>query len=422
MISQPSDKTIRNLGTPSVSEVEALRKAMLYCIEQFPTYQRLFETARIDRESILLGSPLEILQAMPVIDSDYVHQISAEAVKVAGPIVDTETSSGTSGESKIRFITHEDNLTEHEFLAGLLAIAGVNGEDRVACVDTDPAAVMVSFPLACEILGTAESYCVSTGTGFAGCLRLLERLQPTVLISVPSIIQRLLDDGTTSLVESVRTVVHIGEGMSRATRERVASAFDAEVFSYYGSSETSAIGVECVAHSGVHLMNSRHVLEIDVDGHQDDVGELIITTLQQEGLPLLRYRLGDLVRVRTGDCKCGLTDPRVDVLGRSEPFASILGSKIHHGALLSTLHSAGLQGPLQVVLDTQGQTEQMTLLVSDANSDIVESMRHAILADHNDIEFLTASGLLDIRFEVRPSRELLADRKSDRLIDLRCTP
>ena len=61
----------------------------------------------------------------------------------------------------------------------------------------------------------------------------------------------------------------------------------------------------------------------------------------------------------------------------------------------------------------------MTLRVSDTNSDISETMRQAMLSDHTDMDFLVASGLLDIRFDFRPIRELLRDRKSDRLVDLR---
>ena len=419
MTTQPGESARRIVGAPSIAEVEALREMMLYCVDYFPTYQSLFRAAGIERDSILSDDPFGILSKLPTIDSEHVRRLSAEALSAPRTIVDTETSSGTAGGRKIRFITHEDNLAEHEFLARLLSVAGVKRDDRVACVDTDPAAVMVSFPWACELLGTTESYCVSTGNRFDRCLRLLERLQPTVLISVPSIIQRVLDEDAGDTIESVRAVIHIGEGMSRTTRARVASAFGAEVFSYYGSSETSAIGIECVAHGGVHLMTSRHVFELNTAGHQDAQGELIVTTLAQRGLPLLRYKLGDLVRMRQGRCGCGLDDPRVDVLGRSDPFASILGSKIHHGAVVSTLHSAGLDGPVQVILDIEDRLEVMTLRVSDTNAHIVDSMHKAVLADHADMEFLVASGLLDIRFDLRPSRELLAERKSDKLIDLR---
>ena len=421
MTTSTDKATLRELGTLSRVESEALRQMMLYCVDGFPTYQSLFEKAGISRDAILSDNPLELLSLLPTLEPGDLPSLSAEVLNSVSSIVDTETSSGTAGGRKVRFITHDDNLAEHRFLARLLSIAGVRHSDRVACVDTDPAAVMVSFPWACELLETAESYCISTGNDFENTLALLERLSPTVLISVPSILQRLLEDGQPLPIESVRRVVFIGEGMSQMTRKKIADAFGAEVFSYYGTSETSAIGIECSAHAGVHLMSSRHLFEVDTDSHQDGVGELIVTTLEQHGLPLLRYRLGDLVRVRDGLCECGLEDPRIDILGRSEPFASILGSKIHHGGLLSSLSEAKLEGPLQVVLDREDRKEVMTFRVSDSNAGIVDSMREQVLADHTDIEFLCSSGFLDIRFEFQPLADLLTSRKSDRLIDFRQT-
>ena len=278
---------------------------------------------------------------------------------------------------------------------------------------------MVSFPWACEILGTPESYCISTGANFEDTLPLVERLRPSVMISVPSIILRLLDNDSSMPIASVRKIVYIGEGMSGTTRQRISDGFGAEVHSYYGTSETSAIGIECCAHDGVHLMSSRHMLELDTEGHQQDVGELIVTTLEQRGLPLLRYRVGDLVRLRDGRCDCGIEDPRVDILGRSEPFASILGSKIHHGGLLNSLNAAGLEGPLLVTLSSEDRMEALTLRICDSNVGRADSLLQSILADHTDVEFLRSSGFLSIRLDFRPLGELLGARKSHSLVDLR---
>lgn len=421
MITRHAKASLQGLGTPSSAESQKLRQMMLYCVGGFPTYRRIFDQAGISRESILSDNPLKLLHHLPILDSEDIHSLSSEVLASVNSIVDTETSSGTSGSRKIRFITHDDNLAEHQFLARLLAIAGVNKRDMVVCVDTDPAAVMVSFPWACELLGATESYCVSTGTDFAETMPLLSRLQPSVIVSVPSILQRMLDEESYVPTDSVRRVIYIGEGMSGATRRRIAEGFGAEVYSYYGTSETSAIGIECSAHDGVHLLSSRHLFELDTEGHRDNVGELIVTTLDQRGLPLLRYRVGDLVRPRVGRCDCGLGDPRVDILGRSEPFASILGSKIHHGGLLNSLNSAGLEGPLQVVLTSDARSETMTIRLSDANEARETSMLQSVLTDHTDVEFLCSSGFLEIHFEFQPHADLLATRKSDFLIDLRET-
>ena len=345
-----------------------------------------------------------------------------EAVGAIDTIVDTETSSGTTSGGKIRFISYEDDATEHRFLAHLLRTCGIGPDDRVACLDTDPAAVMISFPRACELVPTTESYCVSTGAGFDRSLRLLSRLQPTALVSVPSIIERTLDaarESRSPVPNSIRKVIYIGEGMDAALRRRVQATLGAEVFSYYGSSETSALGIECAAHAGIHLFGSRTLFELERDPAAPDHGELIVTTLVQRALPLIRYRLGDLVRLRPGACACGLDEPRIDVLGRSEMFASILGSKIHHHSIHQSLARAGLSGPLQIFLENGQDSEVMRLRVTDHNSHIEDRLFSAVLADHQDVEFLHDSGLLDIRVELLPPSDLLHDRKMNRLTDLR---
>ena len=207
--------------------------------------------------------------------------------------------------------------------------------------------------------------------------------------------------------------------MDAALRKRIQATLGAEVFSYYGSSETSALGIECAAHAGIHLFGSRTLFELDRERNAPDRGELIVTTLVQKALPLLRYRLGDLVRLRPGACACGLDDPRIDVLGRSEMFASILGSKIHHHSIHESLARAGLDGPLQVVLENERGAERMRLIVADRNSHIEARLLAAVLTDHQDVEFLHDSGLLDIRVEFRPAADLLRDRKANRITDLR---
>ena len=411
--------TAIRLLSPSTAPSD-LRDALLHCMDAHPAYARNFADAGVSRADVLRDDPVATLRRLPIMDADAVNALSAEAVSAAPSIVDTETSSGSAGGRKIRFITRADDVAEHEFLAHLLSVAGIGERDRVACVDTDPAAVMVSFPRACEILGTRESYCVSVGADFADCARLLARLQPTALISVPSIIQRLIGAMRAQPVPSIRKVVYIGEGMSPRTRAVVEDALGAEVFSYYGTSETSAIGIECRERAGIHLMSSRHLFEIDTNGQDvGEVGDLIATTLDQRGLPLLRYRIGDLVRVLPGRCSCGLKDPRADVLGRSGMFASILGSKIHHGALLGSLQRTGLDGPLQVTLTTESGRDVLMMRVSDANRAAQAAMLQALMADHADIEFLADSGLLDLRFEFAPISDLLSERKANSLTDLR---
>ena len=212
------------IARPSPSELSALRGMMLHCVQNFPTYQRTFRDTGITDADIKNDNPLHILKNLPIIGADELNRISMEAVSAIDTIVDTETSSGTTGGGKIRFISSEDDATEHLFLARLLKTCGISPADRVACLDTDPAAVMISFPRACELIPTAESYSLSTGAGFERSLALLERLRPTALVSVPSIIERTLDAALAPRAQapdSIKRVIYIGEGMDDALRKRV---------------------------------------------------------------------------------------------------------------------------------------------------------------------------------------------------------
>ncbi len=414
-------------GELSPSRARALRSAMLRCAA-FPAYARLFRDAGLDARELASanpsGDPLAALRRLPTIGADELNAVSREALAMNLAVVDAETSSGSAGGKKTRFITYADDRAEHRFLARLLAVSGVRATDRIACVDTDPVAVMVSFLKAGEILGAAECCAVGVGARFDMAADALRRLRPTVLISVPSIIERTLDAAPGLIPDSVRKIIYIGEGMSAATKSRVEAAFGADAYSYYGASETSALGIECEARNGVHLFGERHIFETEPDESAPaGCGRLIVTTLAQEGLPLLRYRLGDIIRERPGRCPCGLDEPRADILGRPEMVASVLGSKIHHAAIHAAMQRAGMRGPLQIVLETDGETggatDIMRLIVPEINAHLADAALTAILREHEDLEFLHAGGILKIRIEPRPPSDFAQDRKANKMVDKR---
>lgn len=406
-------------GNLSPPRARALRSAMMRCAA-FPTYARIFRDAGLDARELESADPLSALRRLPIIGADELNSVSQEALAMNLAIVDTETSSGSAGGKKTRFITYADDIAEHRFLARLLAVSGVRETDRIACVDTDPVAVMVSFLKAAEILGAAESCAVGVGARFDAAADALARLRPSVLISVPSIIERIMDAAPRLTFDSIRKIIYIGEGMGAETKSRIESAFGAEAFSYYGASETSALGIECQARTGVHLFGERCIFETEPDeSARPDCGRLIVTTLAQEGLPLLRYRLGDIIRERPGRCPCGLDEPRADILGRPEMVASALGSKLHHAAIHASMQRAGMRGPLQIVLETDSATDLMRLIVPDSNADLAPAALTAILREHEDLEFLHAANILKIRIDPRPPSHFAADRKPNKMIDRR---
>ena len=172
------------------------------------------------------------------------------------------------------------------------------------------------------------------------------RRQPTILVSRPSDALTLVEHfaaaaGSASakpreLFDRLRAGVFFGEPLS-ASAERIKDAYGVELFDCYLSAEFPSLSTECSAHDGLHVWMDVSIPEVipseelakeksdpqhtPISAFLDEAsagleGELVLTTFG-EALPLVRYRTGDLVRVTgTQPCKCGMTHPRIVVLGR----------------------------------------------------------------------------------------------------------
>ena len=340
---------------------EELRRALGYCFERFGVYRRTFQEAGVTAADISTEDPVALLRRLPLLGADGLRELSDESLQIGRRIVDLETSSGTTGPRKRRFISHEDDLADHELLAEMFRVCGVGASDRVACIDTDPVHLMASFSRAFDLLG-AESYMLCAGPDLHRGLECLPALAPSVLVTVPSILEgaigplcRMYADASLHRPDKM---IYVGEQLSDPVRRRLEACLGIEVFGYYGASETSALGIECPAHDGVHLFTDRNIFEAVPSSPGSASGEIVVTTLMQKTLPLLRYRLGDLIEVCDGHCPCGRSFPRVRVRGKAGDSVSVLGSKLGYQPVLNAVYGSSEQpGPMQLLLDAGGLGE-----------------------------------------------------------------
>lgn len=421
MNSVPSD--IRLMGRVTPENRNALRRTMLDAGNRFDYYRRLFDRLGVSRDDILSRDPFSILQMLPLQEGAALEGLAEESVRVCDGIVDIETSSGTTGPRKRRFISHADDVSETEFLAELFGFVGISRGDRVACLDTDPLTLMVSFTKAFDLMGIEEAYSYCVGVEFSGSLSLLRKLDPTVLVSIPSIIEKSVDSLERDFVKAsnpnLRKLVYVGERLDQGLRARLESRLGLEVFGYYGASETSALGIECGAHDGIHLFTDRNVIEFMPESPGSTTGEIVVTTLRQEALPLFRYALGDVITVKNDDCPCGSYYPRVEVLGRVGETFSILGAKLYYEPVLATVYrDSDAPGPMQIVLERH-ESEKLTIVLPREQSDRESSLRKSLLRDHPDLDFLTGSGYLSLDLRFEDEKFFSSGRKQKRLLDLR---
>ena len=164
----------------------------------------------------------------------------------------------------------------------------------------------------------------------------LINLSPTCLVGVPGQLLVLARHSKAPLLaKSLRYVLLSGDAVTGSTRSAIADGLDCEVFVHYGLTETGLGGaVECREHAGCHMREADLIHEIvDESGiavPAGEYGEIVITTLTREAMPLIRYRTGDEGRIFEAPCSCGSALGRLEVRGRmSERVPLPCGGCLH---------------------------------------------------------------------------------------------
>jgi phenylacetate-CoA ligase len=202
---------------------------------------------------------------------------------------------------------------------------------------------------------------------------LLADLQAQVLVSTPSyalaIAQALVDQGLEA--PSLELGLFGGEPWTEALRTEIERALGLRAVNFYGLSEMCGPGVavECLERrDGLHVQEDHFLVEVvdPVDGTRlaaGEEGELVFTTLTKEALPLIRYRTGDIGRVRAGPCPCGRTTVRIAGLrGRLDDMLIVRGVNLHPSQVEHLLLGVpGVAPHYRLLLDRPGPLDELTL-------------------------------------------------------------
>lgn len=174
------------------------------------------------------------------------------------------------------------------------------------------------------------------------------------------------------------------EPHTEEVRKRIEEIFDIKAYNSYGLSEMNGPGVafECPEQNGMHLWEDSYILEVidpaSLEPVEDgQVGELVLTTIRRDGMPIVRYRTRDLTRILPGECPCGRVHRRIDrIQGRTDDMLILKGVNIYPMQVEQVLMSMPEVGSnYLIVLESDGDMDQMCIRV-EINDDIfVEDMR-----------------------------------------------
>jgi phenylacetate-CoA ligase len=200
-------------------------------------------------------------------------------------------------------------------------------------------------------------------------------------------------------------------------------------FDVYGLSEIIGPGVacECSAHDGLHIQEDHFYTEI-IDPASGEVlpdgaeGEVVITTLTKEGMPMIRYRTRDLSSLRRDRCPCGRTQARMArVLGRSDDMLIIRGANIFPSQVEDVLLGLGETAPhYQLLVERESNLDTLTVLV-ERNGGMADSSPDAVKAAERKIQekLKAATGLSPLVRLVEPKTIARSEGKAKRVIDRR---
>lgn len=330
-----------------------LREAIAYAGAHSPYYFHLFTQLDLKPGEIRTYTDFRRIPCTTKADiaKDYRNFICVSSDQ----IVDRSCTSGTTS-SPIPFVLTEadlNRLTKNE--ATSLALAGIEKTDTVmlcCTIDRRFMAGLAYFMGLRQIGASVIRQGVSNMLGQWDCIR---QEKPTAIICVPSFLLRMIrfakENGIDYRSCSLRKVVCIGESIRKSDfswnelGKRISEAWpELSLHSTYASTEMGAAFTECSAGQGGH--HNPELIEIEVLDQMGrpvtsgETGELVITTLGVEGMPLIRFRTGDIVQLHTEPCKCGLNTPRLGpVIGRKNQMLKVRGTTIYPPAIHDALNT-----------------------------------------------------------------------------------
>ncbi|MBS7321749.1 MAG: AMP-binding protein [Myroides sp.] len=339
------------IETQTTAEITALQNQLLqkqiaYLMEKSPFYQQKFK-----EENIKLGTIQTIndLKKVSVTTKNDLQLYNDDFFCVPKQdILDYATTSGTLGDPVTFGLTDSDleRLAYNEMLS--FQCAGVQKGDLVQLMTTMDRRFMagLAYFLGLRKLGAGI---VRVGAGVPPLQwDSILRYQPKYLIAVPSFILKMIEYAEENQIDynnsSVKGVICIGEALRNSElqptllAQRIRDKWNVDLYSTYASTEMSAAFTECQQFKGGHHHPELIITEIlDDEGNEvpnGALGELVITTLGIEAMPLLRFKTGDLVRKHSETCGCGRNTYRLGpVEGRKQQMIKYKGTTLYPPAM-----------------------------------------------------------------------------------------
>lgn len=335
----------------AIMQEKKLQELVAYVATHSPFYKKMFADNCIDISAI---KTLPDLGKLPVTQKEDLQRQNEDFLCVSKEkIIEYSSTSGTLGSPVMIALTEND-----------LNRLAYNEYSSFVCADGSASDIyQLMLTLDRQFMAGMAYYSGLRKLG-AGIIRLgpgvpslqwetIMRLKPTAIVAVPSFIIKLIqfakEHGIDINSSSVKKAICIGENIRNTDfslsiiGKKITEAWDIQLYSTYASTEMQTAFTECGHSRGGHMQPELIILEM-LDENNNPVaagepGEVTITTLGVEGMPLLRYKTGDICIYHDDLCGCGRTTIRLSpVVGRRKQMIKFKGTTLYPPALFDMLN------------------------------------------------------------------------------------
>ena len=425
------DKKIETLERSALErlQLQRLRTTVRRVAEAVPFYQQKFAESGLRPASIKSLDDVRRLPFTTNADLRATYPKGLVAVD-GGALARLHTSSGTTGKPKALFFSRKDVNNAAELIARCMVMTGVTQDDvfqNMMTYGLFTGALVMHY-------GAEKVGCLVIPSGPGNSekqLLLMQDFRSTILHITPSyalyFATYLESKGIDPRQDLALRKAFIGaEPYTEETRRKIEKALGVDVYNSYGLSEMNGPGVafECEHKHGMHLWEDNYILEI-VDPQTGEPlpdgqrGELVLTTLCREAMPILRYRTRDITSVIAEPCPCGRTHRRLNrITGRTDDMLIVRGVNIDPQQIEQILMAVPQVGRnYLIVLDG---LDDLTIKVELAKSGFDGQVEHLVNLQKEITNRLRAELLTKPKVELVPPGTLpVSEGKAKRVIDNR---
>ncbi len=409
-----------------------LKKLVAYIYKNCPAYKEKIDTAGVSPDDIKTIDDIKRLPFTTKIDmrDNYPYGLFSAPQK---NIVEIHVSSGTTGNPTLVGYTRDDVKLWSDVMARTLCCAGAEPGDTI----------QIAYGYGLFTGGLGFHYgalemglrIIPTSAGqTARQLKVMHDFKPRIIACTPSYALYMAEEAKQMGGDPAQGNWEIGifgaEPWSESMRQEIESIWKMSATDVYGLSEIIGPGVaqECTYKDGLHIFSDVFYPEIinpetgeDVKENED--GELVITTLTKQGIPLIRYRTRDIVSMQNEKCRCGRTSPRISkIKGRTDDMIVVKGINVFPSQIEHVL--VGIDGTepyYQIIVDRKAhKLDQVEVLVEvqERNfSDEIKKLSELQAKIKKEIESILSIGVKVTLVEPKTIERSMG--KSKRIIDKR---